>query len=76
MTAHLYKYRLCVHLFRLSFTEVATGLSVIMSGTLDERLYCAFKAFDEDGNGNLDVHEVTRLLQSSGFSLETAQVKH
>lgn len=43
-----------------------------MSGTLDERLFCAFKAFDEDGNGNLDVHEVAKLLQASGFSLETA----
>ena len=60
----------------ISLEECVLGLATLTKGSLHTKLRVAFDAFDEDSNGYIDVHELTRLVRfSSGFSHEASQAE-
>lgn len=52
----------------LTFEEFAGGLSVLIGGTMDEKLQLAFNAYDVDGNGMLSMQEVLIMMRSAFIS--------
>merc|ERR1711892_11661 len=76
----------CDHLFRtfdtdkngfVDFKEFLLAIDVTSSGTPEEKLNCAFSMYDVDGNGGIDLVEMTSLVQSiyqvMGTNKEQAQ---
>lgn len=47
----------------ISFNELATNLSVIGKGTVEEKLSFTFDLYDEDKSGHLDKHEAQKVLE-------------
>ena len=48
----------------ISYSEFATGISILCQGTRDERAKAAFQVVDEDGDGHIDLDELTKYLSS------------
>ena len=48
----------------ISFREVVAGLSTLLDGDSDARLFQAFRAFDADNNNVLDKREMTHLIMT------------
>lgn len=46
----------------VNMTELVSGLSVLCSGTKDDKLAASFRLFDEDGDGFITKLEMTRYL--------------
>jgi hypothetical protein len=44
------------------YREFVAGLSVMVRGSMDERIEMAFKAYDTDGSGTIDRHEFEKLF--------------
>ena len=63
----------------ISFREVVAGLSTLLDGDSDARLFQAFRAFDADNNNVLDKREMTHLIMTvSKFpaSVAATMVEH
>ena len=48
----------------ISYSEFATGISILCQGTRDERAKAAFQVVDEDKDGHIDLDELTKYLSS------------
>ncbi len=63
----------------IDFREFACGLSVMHTGSMEERLEMAFKAYDLDGNGVIDHNELFSILKASfktkGFDQPDEMIK-
>ncbi|CAM9986651.1 unnamed protein product, partial [Heterosigma akashiwo] len=58
----------------VTLSELACGLSILVDGTLEDRLQYAFMAFDADGNGTLSPDELTQLVAAStGYEAAVAR---
>lgn len=55
---HFYKY-----IFSLSLQEFLLAIDVTSSGTPEEKLKWAFRMYDVDGNGVIDIQEMTKIVQ-------------
>ena len=63
----------------VDFNEFAGGISVLLGGTLDERLRLAFNAYDLDASGSLSPEEVFHLtrsaMQARGYAASDAEIR-
>ena len=50
---------------RIDFREFIAGLSCMMKGTCEQKLQMAFRAYDRDGNGELNRDEFVKMIKSS-----------
>lgn len=53
----------------LSFQEFLLAIDVTSSGTPEEKLKWAFRMYDVDGNGVIDIQEMTKIVQVINISL-------
>jgi len=64
---------------RINFKEFVCGLSVILRGSVEERLRLIFNSYDSDGNGFLDTDEVYNIFKASliskGNSITDSDIK-
>lgn len=55
----IYQNKFCL----LSFQEFLLAIDVTSSGTPEEKLKWAFRMYDVDGNGVIDIQEMTKIVQ-------------
>lgn len=53
-----------------SFQEFLQAIHVTSSGTPEEKLKWAFRMYDVDGNGVIDIQEMTKIVQVSFVNLK------
>lgn len=55
----------------LDLQEFMLAIDVTSSGTPEEKLKWAFRIYDVDGNGVIDIQEMEKIVQVSVFSFST-----
>lgn len=56
-----------------SFQEFLQAIHVTSSGTPEEKLKWAFRMYDVDGNGVIDIQEMTKIVQVSFVNWQQEQ---
>ena len=49
----------------IEFVEYVAAVHLVLRGKLEDKLKWSFKVYDNDGNGQLEKHEVRRILKVS-----------